>query len=115
MKQRPESVSGVGEDVAAEIDNQARRAALLHAATNDLRFLAKHGDIDLLHAVRDLNIHAGTPDSYRHAHELQEIRAAVRNLLTMLGFEQAIVREPVGEIDAPSRKVRPPIVDVELP
>lgn len=115
MTKNPESSLGVGEDVAAAIDNQARHAALLQAATRDLLFLAEHGDIELLRAVRDLNIYAGSLDSYRHAHEVQGIRDTVRHLLTTLGFEQAIVREPVGEIDALSRKVRPPIIDVELP
>lgn len=115
MTSIPDSYPGVGEDVAAAIDNQAKRAALLQTATNDLLFLAEHCDVELLRAVRDLNIYAGSLDSYRHAHDVQGIRDTVRRLLMTLGFEQAIVREPAGEIDAPKRKVRPAIVDVELP
>lgn len=114
MKQNSDVLLEVGEDVAATIDSQARRAALLHAATNDLLYLAEHGDIELLRAVRDLNIHSGTPDSYRHAHELQIIRGTLRHLLASLGFEQAIMSEPPSSIPS-QRRARPPIVDVELP
>jgi len=115
MTNNPELPLGVGEDVAAAIDGQARRAALFQVAVSDLVFLAQHGDVELLRAVRDLNVHPGSPDSYRHAHDVQIIRDTLRHLLSSLGFEQAILHEPVGEIDAPKRKVRPPIVDIELP
>ena len=115
MTNNPELPLGVGEDVAATIDNQARRAALFQTAVNDLLFLAQHGDVELLRAVRDLNIHPSSPDSYRHAHEVQMIRGTLRHLLSTLGLEEAIIREPLGEISEPRRKVRPPIVDIELP
>jgi hypothetical protein len=115
MTHNPDLSPGVGEDVAAEIDNQARRAALFQAAVSDFLFLAQHSDVELLRAVRDLNINQGLPDSYRHAHDVQMIRGTIRHLLTTMGFEQAIKTEPRGEISAPRRKSRPPIVDVHLP
>ena len=115
MTHDPNLSPEVGEDVAATIVNQARRDALLQLATSDLLSLAQHGDIDLLKAVRDLNTKPDSPDSYRIAHQLQSLRVTVRSILMNLGFEQAIVSEPTSEIDQPRRRVRPPMVDVELP
>lgn len=115
MEQNPDKITGVGENTAEAIDRQARRDALLHVATDDLLFLAGHADAELIKAVRDLNTQSDSPDSYRRAHQLQELRLAVRHLLETLGFGQAIVPEPRSNIDQPRRRVRPPIVDVQLP
>jgi Cft2 family RNA processing exonuclease len=115
MTQKPDVSPVVGENVAATLDDQARRAALFQAAIEDFEFLARHGDRELLQVVRDLNMRPDAPESYRLAHSMQEMRRTVRHLLTTLGFEQAIIPEPRSEINEPRRRVRPPIVDVQLP
>lgn len=115
MTQNPDLSPEVGEDVAATIDDQARRAAIFQAAVGDFMFLAEHADPELLRAVRNLNMNPGTPDSFRHAQQVQKVRTTLIRMLNTLELGDDIVHEKPSAIPTQRRPRRPPIVDVELP
>lgn len=115
MTHNPNTSPEVGEDVAATIDNQARRDALFQTAVYDLLFLAEHGDVELLQAVRNLNTNPGTPDSFRHAQQVQKVRAALQRMLSTFELDDAVVREAPSPFPTQRRPTRRPMVDVELP